>query len=260
MAIEDRRRTWFNFGRVFSRGFSSFRQAMAPALLITLIFIVAPQAVLLWTIGGLSTSEDFQRVIESGFGSGLFIAGMVGGILMWIFAVAAQTALVHLALSAQQRRALSFGESMLTGLRLFLPILGLSILVSLGTALGLLLLIVPGVILMVMWCVAIPARIHDGPGVTAAMEESGNLTKGVRWQVFAMLLVTGIGLWVVSLLGSLPAVWMPADMMKPAVAILQPLAVGVSSLVTTFGTASLFHELKWGDRDPNEDATAELFA
>lgn len=259
MAIEDRRRAWFSFGRVFSRGFSSFGQAMAPALLITLIFIVAPQAALLWTVGGMSTSEDFQRIIESGIGSGLFVAGIVGGILMWIFAVAAQTGLVHLAMCAQQRRAFSFGESMLTGLRLFLPILGLSILVSLGTALGLILLIVPGLILMVMWCVAIPARIHDGPGVTAAMEESSSLTKGVRWPVFAVLLVAGIGLWLLSLLGSIPTIWLPPETAKYTVAILQPLTVGVSTLVTSFGTASLFHELKWGDRDANEDSTAELF-
>jgi uncharacterized membrane protein len=256
MAIEDRRRAWFSFGRVFSRGFATFGQAMAPALLITLIFIVAPQAALLWTVGGFSTSADFERLANSG----MMIGGAVGGILIWIFGVAAQTGLVHLALSAQQRLATSFAESMLTGLRLFLPILGLSILVSLGTALGLILLIVPGVILMIMWCVAIPARIHDGPGVTAAMGESSSLTKGVRWQVFAMLLLTGIGLYAVGLLGGLPAIWMPPETAKFAIVVLQPLATGVSALVTAFGTASLFHELKWGDRDPGEEATAELFA
>eukprot|EP01030_Chromulinospumella_sphaerica_P024530 gene24530-24614_t len=167
MAIEDRRRAWFSFGRVFSRGFSSFGQAMAPALLITLIFIVAPQAALLWTVGVGNATDLYQRAMESGFGVSLIVGGVVGGITVWVFALAAQTGLVHLAMCAQQRRAFSFGESMLTGLRLFLPILGLSILVSLGTALGLILLIVPGLILMVMWCVAIPARIHDGPGVTA---------------------------------------------------------------------------------------------
>ena len=255
MAIEDRRRAWFNFGRVFSRAFSSFRTALAPALLITLIFIVAPQAVLLWTVGGFSTGGDFSRLANSG----LWVGGLIGGIAMWVAAVAAQTGLVHLAMSAQQRQAFSFGDSMLTGLRLFLPVLGLSILVSLGTMLGLILLIVPGVILMVMWCVAVPARIQDGPGVTAAMEESASLTKGVRWQVFAMLLVTGILLGIVSQLGRTPAAWMPSESMKIAIAILQPLAAGVTTLISSFGSASLYHELKWGDRDANEETTAQLF-
>lgn len=255
MAIEDRRREWFSFGRVFSRGFESFRLAMAPALLITLLFIVAPQALILGIFGGMTTMPDWERLMNAG----TVVGAAVGGILIWIFSLAAQTGLVFLALSAQQRRAFSFAESMLTGLRTFLPILGLNILVSLGVGLGLLLLIVPGLILMVMWSVAVPARLHDGPGVFAAIEESSSLTKGVRWQVFAILLVTGIGLWFFQLLGAVPAIWIPEEYARYATAIVQPVTVGITTLITSFGAASLFHELKWGGRDANEETTAGMF-
>ena len=255
MAIEDRRREWFSFGRVFSRGFLSFRQAMAPALLITLLFIVGPQAVVLGLFGGMRSMPDFERLMSAG----LIVGAVVGGILIWIFSIAAQTGLVFLAMSAQQRKTMSFGESMLVGLRTFLPVLGMSILVALGTALGFILLIVPGVMLMVLWSVAVPARLHDGPGVFAALEESSSLTKGVRWQVFAILLLTGIALWVVQLLGSIPAAWMPDEYARYVAAVVQPLSVGITTLVSSFGGASLFHELKWGGRDANEEATAEMF-
>lgn len=230
---------------------------MAPALLITLLFIAAPQALMIWTAGSLRSAEDYERIMSAGLIP--VVGGSIGVILIWVAAVAGQTALVHLAMNAQQRKPFSFGDSMLTGWRLFLPTLGISLLTSLGAALGLILLIVPGIILMVMWCVSMPARIHDGPGVVEAMQESAALTKGVRWQVFAMLLIVGIGLYIISLLGTAPVLAAP-EAAKVILGVVQPLTVGFSTLVTTFGTASLFHELKWGDRDPSEDLTAAIFA
>ena len=231
-------------------------QAAGPAGLIALLLIVAPQVVILWTVGELKDVEDFSNLMGSRFaiGAGVF------GVLTMIASIAGQTALTHLALNVQQRRSASFGDSLANGFRLFLPALGLGILVGLGTALGFLLLIVPGLILMVMWSVALPARIHDGPGVTAAMQTSADLTKGVRWPVFGLMIVAGILLTVISMFGTVPTVWLPPQIVDKVTAILQPLVTGVTTLVTTFGTASLFHELKWGDRDSSEDLTAEVFA
>lgn len=255
MAIEERRRAWFNFGRVFSRGFQSFGKAMAPAILIALIFVVVPYALLIGALGSLSTSADFERLMSSGmigawFG-GAFAAGLV--------ALVGQISLIHLALRAQQGRDFSFGSSLAVGARLFLPAFGLGILVGLGTMLGLLLLVVPGLILMVIWCVALPARIHYGPGVTAAMEESADLTKGVRWIVFALLLVSGIGLSILNQLATAPIALLPPQAATVAAIVIVPAVAGATSLAQCFGGASLFHELKWGDRDPHEDAAAEVF-
>jgi hypothetical protein len=255
MAVEERRRAWFNFGRVFSRGFQSFGRAMAPAILIALIFVVAPYAVLIGTAGTISTAGDYERLMSSGM-----IAAWVGGAFaVSLVTLLGQTSLIHLALSAQQGRDVSFGSSLGVGFRLFLPTLGLGILVALGTMLGLLLLVVPGIILMVMWSVALPARIHSGPGVTAAMEESADLTKGVRWIVFALLLVAGVGFYILNQLAAAPIRLLPPQAAIIASTIIVPLTAGATSLAQCFGAASLFHELRWGDRDPHEDAAAEVF-
>lgn len=255
MAIEERRRAWFKFGRVFSRGFQSFGRAMAPAILIALICIVAPYAALIGALGNFTTPADYERLMSSGMIAVWFGGALAAGLVSLV----GQTSLVHLALSAQQGREFSFGGSLEAGVRLFLPAFGLGLLVGLGTLLGLLLLIVPGVILMVMWCVALPARIQSGPGVTAAMEESAELTKGVRWIVFALLLVSSVGLYILNQVAAAPIGLLPPRAALIGAAIVVPLTAGATSLAQSFGVASLFHELKWGDRDPHEDAAAEVF-
>ncbi len=73
------------------------------------------------------------------------------------------------------------------------PVLGQLILVGLvagiGIAIGFVLLIVPGLILLAIWAVAAPVVVVERPGVFAALSRSGALTKGNRWQVFGVIVV-----------------------------------------------------------------------
>jgi membrane-anchored glycerophosphoryl diester phosphodiesterase (GDPDase) len=80
-----------------------------------------------------------------------------------------------------------------------LPLIGLTILVSIGIMLGFMLLIVPGIILLTMWAVAIPALVIEREGVGAAFRRSSQLTKGARWKIFALFLVLLIIYWLLSL-------------------------------------------------------------
>lgn len=124
---------------------------------------------------------------------------------------------------------------------------------------GLILLVVPGLYLMTLWSVAVPARIMNGPGVSDAMSASAELTKGVRWQVFALILLAGIVLG-----GGVGAVYIGVEYL-PGVgrlvgsAVLAPIALGLITLIFSYGSAALYHELKWGPEQGPADVTAELF-
>jgi hypothetical protein len=72
------------------------------------------------------------------------------------------------------------------------------ILFTLGATLGFLLLIVPGVILMVMWYVAVPACVLEKTGPVRSLGRSRELTKGYRWKVFGLILLV----YVLSILGN----------------------------------------------------------
>jgi len=73
-----------------------------------------------------------------------------------------------------------------------LPALGIAILVGLGVMVGLTLLIVPGIILFLRWCVAVPVLVQERQGVLASMGRSAALTQGNRWALFGLFLIVVI--------------------------------------------------------------------
>jgi hypothetical protein len=58
---------------------------------------------------------------------------------------------------------------------------------------GLALLVVPGIILMVMWYVAVPVCVVENAGPEQSLRRSAALTKGLRWKVFGIFLVFYVG-------------------------------------------------------------------
>jgi hypothetical protein len=64
----------------------------------------------------------------------------------------------------------------------------LSIMSGVGVALGLILLVVPGVLLAIRWALAAPIVMLEGLGAGAAMRRSGELVRGHRGPVFRVLL------------------------------------------------------------------------
>ncbi|MGA2101940.1 MAG: hypothetical protein ABSG34_12595 [Candidatus Sulfotelmatobacter sp.] len=77
-----------------------------------------------------------------------------------------------------------------------LPVIGLSLLVGLAAGAACLALIVPGVLLFIMWSLAVPAKILENRGVLDSMSRSMDLTKGNRGRIFViwlLFIVLGIG-------------------------------------------------------------------
>jgi uncharacterized membrane protein len=112
---------------------------------------------------------------------------------------------LHAAFQSMRGRPVSLGESVAGGLSRFLPLLGVMILFTLGATLGFLLLIVPGIILMVMWYVAVPACVLERTGPARSLGRSRELTKGYRWKIFGLILLVYVLSIIGSVLGSLLA-------------------------------------------------------
>jgi Membrane domain of glycerophosphoryl diester phosphodiesterase len=75
------------------------------------------------------------------------------------------------------------GDAIRRSFARFWPILGVSILVSLGIFVGLILFIIPGIMLAPRWAVALPACVVDNIGPLAAMRRSAELTRSHRWKI-----------------------------------------------------------------------------
>lgn len=78
--------------------------------------------------------------------------------------------------------------------RNFGRLFGLSLLTGILIGLGML-VIVPGLILATMFAVAVPALLAERISISASMRRSSDLTKGYRWQVLGLILLTMVGLF-----------------------------------------------------------------
>jgi hypothetical protein len=68
-------------------------------------------------------------------------------------------------------------------------LIGAGILAGLGIALGLVLLIVPGLILLTWWCLISPVIVLEGKGVGESFGRSRELVRGHGWTVFGIIVL-----------------------------------------------------------------------
>lgn len=64
------------------------------------------------------------------------------------------------------------------------------ILAGLGIAVGLVLLIVPGLILLTWWCLIVPVIVLEGKQVGESFGRSRELVRGNGWSVFGVVIIT----------------------------------------------------------------------
>jgi hypothetical protein len=137
-------------------------------------------------------------------GHGFFVA-LVGLIISVLAGYLVQAALVKSVQDIRDGRAdLSVGETVSAGTAVLLPVTGAAILAGIAIAIGLILIIVPGLFLITIWAVIIPVIVIERTGALGAFGRSYQLVRGHGWHVFGTLVVAWIIQFVVSLvLGAL---------------------------------------------------------
>ena len=73
-----------------------------------------------------------------------------------------------------------------------LPLLGAGLLAGIGIAIGFLLLIVPGFILLTLWSVIAPVVVVEKRPVFESFGRSRALVRGYGWTVFFIVIITGL--------------------------------------------------------------------
>jgi len=121
------------------------------------------------------------------------VLALVGGMIV---SSITQAFLTRATVAYSQGRRASLAESARAGLAVFLPLMGLSLVIAVATAFGMLLLIIPGLMLMTAWSVATPALIEERVGIFEAIERSNELTRGSRWRIFFLMVAVGLVTWV----------------------------------------------------------------
>jgi hypothetical protein len=124
----------------------------------------------------------------------LALAGFIGLIFAEIIDIAAafllQAALVKAVQDVRDGRVdLDLGQTYRAAVPFILPVAAASIMAAIGIAIGFVLLIVPGLILLTFWCLIVPCIVIGGAGVFASFGQSMRTVRGHAWNVFGTLIL-----------------------------------------------------------------------
>lgn len=252
----------FDFGRVVQRTFKVISDNVTLFAMTALILVVAP--IFLATIVGLMGKSMMI------YG----IASVVGGLIAAVGSFVLQGVVVHVAISKLNGRAVENGEAISVGARFGLPLFGLAIVSTLGLAIAFALLFVPGMILAVMWSVAVPALVMEKRGVFASLQRSRDLTRGHRWSIFGLLMVwfiisiiisvvvsavggaAGVNARMVTVMGGAAA---PMTVSVILATLLSAITSGLQGVIAAAGVASTYYELRVTKEGVAPDQLASVF-
>lgn len=232
-----------SIGRVFQRAFSAI--GFNPVVILGLALIVGAIPGLVVAYLFVRTGMTSAQALQTGAVSPASFVGtaLLSSLVSMVIAALVQGALTRAVVSASEGRRATFGESLSTGLRVILPLIGLSLLFALGVGIGFILLIVPGVILLLMWAVAVPSLVIDRTSIFGAFSRSSELTKGARWKVFGLFIVLVIAYWLLSLVLGLVGLSMYGPSMSET-------GLTVGNIVGSMVLGTIFNVF-WGTIQPS---------
>lgn len=177
-----------NPGGIISDSFRLMLEAPGPIAVVSLMPMVAATALMMAAVGAgfaaTSPSNDITMMLLGGAG----IAMLIGVLAQVLAAVFLSAAVARIAIDHASGRRVEVVAAIQTGIRHAPLIFVMSILMMIVMYLGLALLIVPGLYVMGMWWLVIPAVVDEKAGF-GALGRSFDLTEGYRWPMVGLILL-----------------------------------------------------------------------
>lgn len=249
----------FSVGAALNRAFGLLSRTLGPLLMASALIYMAP--FLLYYYG----VELPTGYVDESFGSWSAnpLVGLpklvLGAVVNTIFTIV----VVLILYRAHKGEATGFADLRKAISDKFLQVLGASIAANVLISLATVLLIIPGIIVGLMFCVAIPIAVIENRGVGGSLTRSRDLTRGQRWSLlgyFAIILVVLVSV-VMGYYGVLEFAdenfFLAIEPALPTLNLLVELIFSVPLLVFTVTAYAILRDLKEGHRP---ETVAEVFA
>ena len=246
MAVTEMRGAGFSVGRVAERTISVFARNL-PAFVPLAVLAALPNFLLNFLV--LAWVSDPVENLYSLTGTLIFVGSVLASALGYSIL---QAGIIHGTVADFNGRRARFSECFSVGLAEFFPVLAVSILSTLGIFGGALFFLIPGIILALMWIVAIPVRVVEHRDALECFSRSSELSRGYRWQVFGLLLV-----YVVLAIAFGISIALVGVLVEPL------LTNAISNVITVpiaaCGVASIYYELRVAKEGIGPEALAAVF-
>ena len=252
MAQPSEDKVQISLGPVLARGFAALRAGFSPYFLAGLIFAGLPIY--------LPTDIRFLRAIDTPSGGWWTFTVLV--FIPYFGASLLQVFITRSAILVTSGRDPSYGASAFLALRLFPAMLGLFLISAVVVGLGLIFFIIPGLMAYCAFFVAVPAMVEERSGLFESIQRSFDLTRGARWNVFALaVLATILAVILSGIASALVAAAAAANLSLPVnpAGVAQGVAGTIGALFSAAMTAALYIELRTVKEGATEDALAAVF-
>jgi hypothetical protein len=242
----------FRIGDALGRSFSILGRNFVPFIIVAAI-LTLPNLYFLWTqpaAGGIRPNMAFRLVLS----------GAVGG----LFRLLTEAVITYGAFQVMLGRTVRIGESFRRAGARLLPVLGLILIEGVVIGLASMLLVIPGLIVITMWYVSLPACVVEGLSPIKSLSRSAALTKGHRWRIFGVLMlmffasliiggvVGGVIGGIGGATGALSQIRVP---LVTAQYVVQTLMVAYSAILTVV----IYHDLRVGREGVDTERIAAVF-
>lgn len=179
MSAEDSIEAEFRVGRVIDDSFRVLGANFLPFFTLCLLLIAPVYLFIVWS----TLSEEIVLLLSPEvYQITIVVAEALLGFI-------AHAAVVYGTFRQLQGRRAAFGDNVVQGLRKALAVFLVAVVAGLIAMLGFMALVVPGLVVLTIFAVAVPVAVVEGHGVGASLNRSAALTKGCRWRVFGVILV-----------------------------------------------------------------------
>jgi hypothetical protein len=180
---------------VLTEAWALYRRYAAHFLLIAFaVYVVAGILVALLSLAGV-------------------VGAIIGAVISFIASFVIQTSLIKAVQDVRDGRVdLDLGQTVRAALPYLGPVIGASILAGIGIAIGFVLLIVPGFILLTFWSLIVPFIVVGGSRALESFGNSWRTVRGYAWRVFGTyvlvwLILIAFGIVLGLILHPLPLFW-----------------------------------------------------
>lgn len=239
MAALDTPQEGLDVGRVIRETFTVLSRNLPTFAVLALILTTLPAAIAAWLQ---------QEALGPSDSTAASVSKLLASLVPLVTGAVLQGAVTHGAILDLNGRRSTISESLAVGLRAFLPLIAIGLLLLIALIVGFALLIVPGMIMMVTWLVVTPAYVAERRGIAEAFGRSAELTSGNRWPIFGLLLIYWV--LVICVTAALAGISGGLSLMSGDAGgfvrqvVLNPLLSGVTGLIGCTGAAVIYVELR----------------
>lgn len=240
----------FSISNVFTNTFGVIARNAAIFLGLSLVIVGLPQL----GIGMYVTpaASDPTALFTS---AGAIVTSIIGYFVFLFLSIILQASLIVASANDIAGKPVNFGECVSRAVAKLLPLIGLGIIIAVGISIGLVMLIIPGIILYLMWMVAVPAMMVENLGVGGALSRSAALTSGSRLKLLGLIVVFIIFSWIIAIPIGL------VSLISPSLSIVSSALLStVSAAVGAAGIAAVYIELRGTKEGASTEQLASVFA